>query len=72
MVTKWGATRVILAHRTGVVPVREASVVIAASAVHRRQAIEAVQYAIDTLKARVPIWKKVWPLAKFFLTLPKT
>lgn len=38
----------------------EASVVIAVSSEHRYDAIHAVEYLIDTLKARVPIWKKEW------------
>lgn len=38
---------------------KDASVVIAISSVHRQEAIEAVHYSIDTLKAQVPIWKKV-------------
>ena len=42
-----------------VVPISEASVVIAISSVHRKDSLEAVQYCIDTLKATVPIWKKV-------------
>jgi hypothetical protein len=42
------------------VPVREASVVIAVSSAHRHDALVALQYLIDTLKARVPIWKKEW------------
>ena len=41
------------------VAVEEASVVIAVSSVHRKDAMEAVAYCIDTLKASVPIWKKV-------------
>jgi len=40
------------------VPVTEASIVIAISSEHRRESLEAVHYAIDTLKASVPIWKK--------------
>jgi hypothetical protein len=44
---------------TSLVPVTEASIVIAISSPHRREALEAVQFAIDTLKATVPIWKKV-------------
>jgi len=42
-----------------IVPVQEASIVIAISSVHRKAAIEAVHYCIDALKASVPIWKKV-------------
>jgi len=37
---------------------QEASVIIAVSSVHRAESLEAVQYAIDTLKKIVPIWKK--------------
>ena len=58
--TKWTLARIAIVHRLGVVPVREASVVIAVSSAHRREALEALQFLIDTLKARVPIWKKEW------------
>ena len=37
----------------------EASVIIAISSPHRKASLDAVQYAIDTLKAAVLIWKKV-------------
>lgn len=40
------------------VPVKEVSVIIAASSPHRADAMEAVQECMDTLKALVPIWKK--------------
>ncbi|KAI8473952.1 MAG: Molybdopterin biosynthesis MoaE [Monoraphidium minutum] len=55
---KWGVTRVAVAHRVGIVEVCEASVVIAVSSPHRKAALEAVHWAIDELKATVPIWKK--------------
>lgn len=45
-------------HRLGLVPVSEASVVIAVSSPHRKSALEAVSSAIEDLKKRVPIWKK--------------
>jgi MoaE-MoaD fusion protein len=51
-------THVAIAHRTGVVPIGEASVMIAVSAPHRAAALEACRDAIDTLKQTVPIWKK--------------
>lgn len=41
------------------VPVSEASIIIAVSSAHRAASLEAVSYAIDNLKAKVPIWKKV-------------
>lgn len=48
---------IALFHRLGVVLVKEASVVIAVSSPHRTEALQACAYAIDTLKATVPIWK---------------
>merc|ERR1712166_193510 len=54
----FGITHVVLHHRLGVVPVREASVIVAVSSPHRREAIEAMHFTIDALKAKVPIWKK--------------
>ncbi|KAE8907342.1 hypothetical protein PF005_g728 [Phytophthora fragariae] len=48
---------VALFHRLGVVEVAEASVIVAVSSPHRREALEACAFAIDTLKATVPIWK---------------
>jgi len=32
--------------------------VIAVSSPHRAESLAAVQYAIDTLKSSIPIWKK--------------
>jgi len=45
-------------HRTGRVEIGEPSVVIAISAPHRQDALSACKDAIDTLKERVPLWKK--------------
>ena len=42
--------------------------IIAVSSAHRMNSLEAVQYCIDTLKATVPIWKKVH--LKFTCFLP--
>ena len=50
--------RVAIVHRTGEVAIGEASVVIAVGAPHRDEAYAASRLAIDTLKLRVPIWKK--------------
>ena len=47
-----------MVHRIGRVEIGEASVVIAVAAPHRGEAFDACEYAIDTLKATVPIWKK--------------
>ena len=55
---RWPLRHVAIAHRIGLVPIGESSVEIAVSSAHRREALEAVQFAIDDLKKHVPIWKK--------------
>lgn len=55
---KWGLKRVAIIHRTGLLPVGEASVVISISSPHREAAFHACLYAIERLKEIVPIWKK--------------
>ena len=49
---------VAITHRVGRVAIGEASVAIAVSAPHRDDALAACRDAIDTLKERVPLWKK--------------
>lgn len=57
----WPGIRCAITHRLGIVPIGEASVVIAVSAPHRKTAYEASQFAINRLKEIVPIWKKeIW------------
>jgi molybdopterin synthase catalytic subunit len=55
---RWRITEVRIVHRLGRLEVGEASVAVAVASPHRREAFEACRYAIDTLKAGVPIWKK--------------
>jgi molybdopterin synthase catalytic subunit len=55
---RWNVIGVAVVHRLGRLHVGESSVVIAISAPHRKDAFEACRYAIDTLKSRIPIWKK--------------
>jgi molybdopterin synthase catalytic subunit len=45
-------------HRTGTVDVGEPSVVIAVASPHRDAAFLAARFLIDTLKERLPVWKK--------------
>jgi molybdopterin synthase catalytic subunit/molybdopterin converting factor small subunit len=49
---------VAIHHRVGRVEIGEASVAIAVSAPHRKDALAACKEAIDTLKQTVPLWKK--------------
>jgi len=50
--------RTVVLHRTGEVALGEAAVVVSVSAPHRDEAFEAARFAIDTVKAVAPIWKK--------------
>ena len=54
---RFGVHRVAIVHRTGRVPLAEASIVVVAASAHRGAAFEAARYAIDETKARAPIWK---------------
>jgi len=49
--------RIAMLHRTGRLTVGESSVLVVVSTPHRAEAFEAGRYAIDALKASVPIWK---------------
>jgi molybdopterin synthase catalytic subunit len=55
---RWPITSISIVHRLGRLAIGEPSVAVAAFAHHRAEAFEACRYAIDTLKATVPIWKK--------------
>ena len=55
---KYDLCEVAMTHRVGRVQIGEASVAIAVSAPHRRDALAACAEAIDTLKNTVPLWKK--------------
>ncbi|MDJ0788268.1 MAG: molybdenum cofactor biosynthesis protein MoaE [Myxococcota bacterium] len=55
---RWSGTRVAVAHRIGHLDIGELAVVVVAASPHRAEAFEAARYTIDTLKERVPIWKK--------------
>lgn len=54
---RFGVDRLAIVHRTGAVPLGDASVAIVAVAAHRAEAFEAARYAMDEVKARAPIWK---------------
>ena len=54
---RFGVRRLAIVHRTGDVPLGEASVIIVAAAPHRDAAFAAARHAMDETKARAPIWK---------------
>ena len=49
---------VAIVHRLGRLEIGETSVAIAVASAHRGPAYEASRWLIDTLKKKVPIWKK--------------
>lgn len=55
---KWGISSIAMAHRVGHLEIGESAVGVAVGAPHRGVAFEACEFAIDTLKATAPIWKK--------------
>lgn len=56
--SRWPIEKMSIYHRKGILEIGEIAVVIAVSTPHRKEAFEACQFAIDTLKETVPIWKK--------------
>ena len=50
--------RIAAVHILGDCPVGQASVILAVSSPHRRASIHCIEYLIDELKARIPIWKR--------------
>lgn len=53
-----GGAVLVAEHRLGVLGVGDASIVIAVAHGHRGHALDALRYAIDEIKQRVPIWKR--------------
>ena len=56
--TRWADVQVRIVHRLGQLDVGETSVFIAVSSPHRDEGFRALRYAIDTLKERLPVWKR--------------
>jgi MoaE-MoaD fusion protein len=54
---RFGVERLAIVHRTGEVPLGEASIAVLAVSPHRDAAFRAARYAIDETKGRAPIWK---------------
>ena len=56
--SKWDVRHIVAKHRTGGCELGEPTVVVACSAAHRGDALEACRWIIDEIKATVPIWKR--------------
>lgn len=57
-IRRFGIKKIAIHHRIGLLGIGELPVIIAVSAAHRKVAFQACEFAIDTLKETVPIWKK--------------
>lgn len=55
---KFAIHEAAIVHRLGRLQIGETSVLVAVAAAHRGAAFETCRWLIDTLKKRVPIWKK--------------
>ena len=55
---RWPGCAVAVVHRTGLVPIGEAAVVIVTATAHRGDAYDANRYVIEAIKQRLPIWKR--------------
>ena len=55
---EFAVSRIAMVHRLGTMEIGEASVVVIATAPHRRPAFDAALEGINRLKRLVPVWKK--------------
>ncbi len=58
--TRFELARAMIIHRIGRMDVGDPIVHVAASAPHRRAALDAVSFMIDVLKTQAPFWKKAY------------
>jgi len=58
VVEEFGVGSLKVLHRIGELTVGDVSLLVVASAPHRREAFDAARRAVDEIKRRVPIWKK--------------
>jgi molybdopterin synthase catalytic subunit len=55
---KYDILKIAIHHAEGELQIEDIPVIIAVSSAHRGAAFDACEFAIDTLKETVPIWKK--------------
>jgi molybdopterin synthase catalytic subunit len=55
---RFGTPHIAIHHRTGNLSVGDISLLVAVSAVHRKEALAACSWIVDRVKERAPIWKK--------------
>ena len=55
---RFQVSRIAVVHRVGRLDVGEAAVAVAVASAHRAEAFDACRWVMDTLKTRLPVWKK--------------
>ena len=55
---KFGVDKIVIKHRVGEVMAGEVSFFVAVFSKHRDEGFKAIQYIINQVKSRAPIWKK--------------
>lgn len=55
---RWDVRRLVAEHRSGRCEVGQPTLLVACSAPHRADALEACRWLIDEIKREVPIWKR--------------
>lgn len=58
IIERWSIHRMMIIQRIGRLEVGDTGIVVAVSSGHRREALEALDYAIEEFKHRAPVWKK--------------
>ena len=57
-VEKYGITDYAIVHRLGRLGLKEDSVAVCVASPHRKEGFRACEFIIDSIKEKVPIWKK--------------
>jgi molybdopterin synthase catalytic subunit len=57
-VKKYGITDYAIVHRLGRLNLKEDSVAVCVASTHRKEGFRACEFIIDSIKEKVPIWKK--------------
>lgn len=55
---QWELTATLIIHRVGPLHPNDHIVLVVAASMHRKQAFQACEFMIDTLKTNAPFWKK--------------
>ncbi|MCW4036798.1 MAG: molybdenum cofactor biosynthesis protein MoaE [Candidatus Bathyarchaeota archaeon] len=65
---RFGVDEVAIIHRHGSLKVSDKIMMIAVGGDHRREAFDACRYVLESIKERVPIWKKeITPEGEFWV-----